>query len=368
MIGQKTSVANVGGVEGHVAHLAAGLVERGHEVTVFTRGRYGNPAPSTIDVRERWCIPLKHFEAISHSTLCSLETVASGFDVVHYHGVGPALTVPLAALRRRTSVCVTVHDQDYNKRKWSTFARYWLRAGERTAARHADDVIVVARYLERHMLAVHERETHYIPNGYVPEPRLPAGDVLARHGLEPQGYLMFLARLVPEKGADVLIDAVRRTDSPYKVAIVGGVSHSSAYGASLRELAAGDPRFLFLGHQSGDALAELRANAAYYVMPSFQEGLPLSLLEALSAGLPVIASNIPAVHEVDGTVSPERITLVPPGDAAALAEVIEQLPYPGNAPLERGISWPSWQDVAAQVEGVYLGAQRTVEEPEALRA
>jgi glycosyltransferase involved in cell wall biosynthesis len=368
MIGQKTSVANVGGVEGHVAHLAAGLVERGHEVTVFTRGRYGAPAPSNVEIRERWCIPLKHFEAISHSTLCSLESVVSGFDIVHYHGVGPALTVPLAGLRRRTSVCVTVHDQDYNKHKWSGFARYWLRAGERTACKHADNVIVVARYLERHMLAAHERATHYIPNGYVPEPRLPPGDVLVSHGLEPQRYLLFLARLVPEKGCDVLIEAIRRTDSPYRVAIVGGLSHSTAYGASLRELAAGDPRFTFLGHQSGDALAEIRANAAYYVMPSFQEGLPLSLLEALSAGLPVIASDIPAVHEVDGTVSPDRITLVPPGDATALAGVVEQLPFPGNQPLEHGISWPSWREVAAEVEGVYLGAPRVVAEPAAVRA
>lgn len=358
MIGQKTSVADVGGVEGHVAHLAAGLAERGHEVTVFTRSRYGAPPPGDVDIRQRWCLPLKHFEAIRHSAVCSFEALASGFDVVHYHGVGPALIVPVSALRPRTTVCVTVHDQDYNKRKWSPFARFWLRAGEKTACARADQVIVVARYLERHMLAAHDRESRYIPNGHEPVARLPATNVLAAHGLEPRRYLLFLARLVPEKGADVLIEAVRQTDTPYRVAIVGGDSHSTTYAASLHHLAAGDSRFVFLGHQSGDALAEIRANAGHYVMPSFQEGLPLSLLEALSAGLSVIASDIPAVSEINGTVSPERITLVPPGDAVALGEAIDNLPYPAEPPSDEGIAWPSWDEVAEEVERVYLGNRR----------
>ena len=358
MIGQKTSVADVGGVEGHVAHLAAGLAERGHEVTVFTRSRYGAPPPGDVDIRQRWCLPLKHFEAISHSAVCSFEALASGFDIVHYHGVGPALIVPVSALRPRTTVCVTVH----NRTTTSASGRPSLASGcgpEKTACARADQVIVVARYLERHMLAAHDRESRYIPNGHEPVARLPATNVLAAHRLEPRRYLLFLARLVPEKGADVLIEAVRRaTASPYRVAIVGGDSHSTTYAASLHHLAAGDSRFVFLGHQSGDALAEIRANAGHYVMPSFQEGLPLSLLEALSAGLSVIASDIPAVSEINGTVSPERITLVPPGDAVALAEAIDNLPYPAEPPSDEGMAWPSWDEVAEEVERVYMGGRR----------
>ncbi len=87
-------------------------------------------------------------------------------------------------------------------------------------------------------------------------------------------------------------------------------------------------------------------------MPSRQEELPLSLLEMLWYGLPVIASDIPAVHEVDGAVSAERVTLVPPGDAAALRAAIERLPAEPKI-MPGALDWPTWADVAADVEDVY---------------
>ena len=359
MIGQKTSVADVGGVEGHVAHLAAGLAERGHEVTVFTRSRYGAPPPGDVDIRQRWCLPLKHFEGMSHSAVCSFEALASGFDIVHYHGsrsradragVGPAPTHdrlrdgPRSGLQQAQVVAV----------------RSLLAAGRREdrlrASRPGDRGRSLSRSDRCSPHTTASRATSQ--TGTSRSRACLERSVLAAHGLEPRRYLLFLARLVPEKGADVLIEAVRRgTDTPYRVAIVGGDSHSTTYAASLHHLAAGNSRFVFLGHQSGDALAEIRANACHYVMPSFQEGLPLSLLEALSAGLSVIASDIPAVSEINGTVSPERITLVPPGDAVALAEAIDNLPYPAEPPSDEGIAWPSWDEVAEEVERVYLGGR-----------
>ena len=90
-------------------------------------------------------------------------------------------------------------------------------------------------------------------------------------------------------------------------------------------------------------------------MPSLQEGLPLSLLEMLWYGMPVIASDIPAVHEVDGAVPAEQVELVPPGDERALREAIERLPWPGRVGTPGDLHWPNWADVAEQVEGVYDG-------------
>jgi glycosyltransferase involved in cell wall biosynthesis len=139
---------------------------------------------------------------------------------------------------------------------------------------------------------------------------------------------------------------------------VGGASHSDEHAANLRRLAGDDPRIMFLGFQSGDALDELRTNAAAYVMPSRQEGLPLSLLEMLWYGLPVISSDIPAVHEIDGAVPGDRVTLVSPGDVAALRAAIERLPeQPVVTP--GALDWPTWADVAAEVEGVYQRIART---------
>jgi glycosyltransferase involved in cell wall biosynthesis len=356
MVGQKTNVTRFGGIERHVGLLANRLAERGHEVTVFTRGRYGDPVASSTGVHltRRPCIPSKHLEAITHSTLCAAESGLRGYDVVHFHGVGPCLTIPLAKVRRHGAVCATVHDQDYNKDKWSPFARRMLRAGEASACRHADRVITVAHYIQQHLELAYGTHAAYIPNGNDPLTVAPATDLLRGHGLEPGRYMLFLARLVPEKGCDVLIRAVRESGTEHRLAVVGGASHSDSYAESLRRLADDDPRIAFLGFQSGATLDELRTNAAAYVMPSRQEGLPLSLLEMLWYGMPVIASDIPAVHEVDGSVAPERLTLVPPGDVDGLRQAIEALPFPNNSHIPGELRWPTWADVAEQVEQIYL--------------
>jgi len=112
-------------------------------------------------------------------------------------------------------------------------------------------------------------------------------------------------------------------------------------------------RWIESTQQAGEVLDELRTNAGAYVMPSRQEGLPLSLLEMLSYSVPVIASDIPAVHEVDGAVAEDRLTLVPPGDVAALRGAIDRLPWPGRPGTPGLLNWPTWADVAAQVELVY---------------
>jgi glycosyltransferase involved in cell wall biosynthesis len=254
---------------------------------------------------------------------------------------------------RHSAVCATVHDQDYNKEKWSPFAQRVLRAGEASACKHADRVITVARYIQRHLEEAYGTHATYIPNGNDPLTLREANGTLSDHGLEPGGYLLFLARLVPEKGCDVLIRALREAQTPYRLAVVGGASHSDDYADSLRRLAEDDPRISFLGFQSGEALDELRSNAAAYVMPSRQEGLPLSLLEMLWYGMPVIASDIPAVHEIDGAVPQGRVTLVEPGNVDALRRAIEALPPPGDEPQAGDLHWPTWADVAEQVESVY---------------
>src|SRR2546430_5959839 len=165
--------------------------------------------------------------------------------------------------------------------------------------------------------------------------------------------MLFVARRVPEKGCDTLIRALRTSDTQYELAVVGGSSHSDGHERELHRLADGDPRIHFLGFQRGNALDELRTNAAAYVMPSRQEGLPLALLEALWYGMPVIASDIPAVHEVEGAAPAEQLTLVPPGDVDALRSAIDELPWPARESTPGRLRWPTWAEVAEEVERAY---------------
>jgi glycosyltransferase involved in cell wall biosynthesis len=355
MIGQKTDLQEFGGVERHVALISEHLAARGHDVTIFVRRGYGRPERETGSARAavRPCIPTKNLEAISHSSLCALESSLRGYDVIHFHAVGPCLAIPLARIRRKAIVCATVHDQDYNKGKWGGKAQWALRSGEAMACRRADVVIAVAHYLQDHLRKTHGRDALYIPNGNDPLSLAPTARALQGFGLEPGRYMLFLARLVPEKGCDTLIRALRSSDTPYKLAVVGGSSHSDRHERELHELADGDPRIRFLGFQSGQALDELRTNAAAYVMPSRQEGLPLALLEALWYGMPVIASDIPAVHEVDGAAPEDQLTLVPPGDVEALRTAIEDLPWPARESTPGRLRWPTWGEVAEEVERVY---------------
>jgi glycosyltransferase involved in cell wall biosynthesis len=356
MIGQKTNLLHIGGVETHVHYLTKELERRGHEVVTFIRRQYGfdmvgRPPGAVVS---RPCIRTKHFEAITHSSVCALDAGLRGFDVIHFHGVGPSLAIRLARVRRRPAVCVTIHDQDYNKDKWSRAARRMLRMGESSAVRRADGLIVVARYLRNHIAETYGRVADYIPNGAESLTFRGPGETLSRFGLEPGRYVMFVGRLVPEKGCDNLIRALRASSTPYSLAVIGGASHSDGYVEYLHELAAGDPRVKFLDRQSGDPLAELRSNAAAYVMPSLQEGLPLAMLEALWFGLPVIATDIPAVHELDAETLAERVTLVPPANIESLRSALDELPFPAARPNRPGsLVWPDWSDVAAQVESVY---------------
>jgi glycosyltransferase involved in cell wall biosynthesis len=324
---------------------------------VFTRPRYGTgPARANVALLPRPSVPGKHLETITHCTLSAVEANLRHFDIVHVHGVGPALTLPLLRLSRRAKLCVTIHDQDYNKDKWSATAKLVLRIGERSACRFGDEVIVVARYLQRHLELVHGRGSHYVPSGRESIDMPPPGDNLRRFGLEPRRYLLFVGRLVPEKGCHVLVEAMERSSTQHRLAVVGGDSHSARYVRSLHARAAGDPRVVFLGQLSRGQLAEVRSNAGAFVMPSLQEGLPLSLLEALYAGLPVIATDIAASHEVIGGTPRDRLELVPPRDAEALRAAIDRVRYPSPDARPGMLPWPTWAEVAVQTEAVYRRA------------
>jgi glycosyltransferase involved in cell wall biosynthesis len=155
--------------------------------------------------------------------------------------------------------------------------------------------MVVSHTLQQYYRQRYERQTTYIPNGASPIKRCTPRQ-LAKWGLLPDNYVLFLGRLSPEKNCHLLIDAFEHIRTDMKLVLVGGSSHSDAYVESLRRHQS--ERICFLPWASGVTLEELLSNAALFVLPSDLEGLSLALLDAMAAGVCVLTSDIPENNEV----------------------------------------------------------------------
>lgn len=296
MIGQKGIPATYGGIERHVDEIARRLVPMGIDVDVFCRFHY-TPAGATyhgVKLLRRPSIHTKHLDAISHVTWATFEAMLRRYDVVHYHALGPALFSGLPRLSGSKTV-VTVHGLDWKREKWGRFARWFLHRCEGPAAHFPDRTIVVSKTLREHFKAVHGTETTFIPNGTsLPQPR-PAKKILSL-GLTPGKYVLFVGRLVPEKGVHFLCEAFSQIDTDMTLALAGGLSFSGGYADLLKQYEG--PRVKRLDYVFGEALDELWSNAYCVVQPSTMEGLSIALLEALSYGRCVLVSDIPENLEV----------------------------------------------------------------------
>jgi glycosyltransferase involved in cell wall biosynthesis len=327
MIGQRGVPATFGGIEHHVEELGSRLAARGHDVTVFCRTNYVAARPSRYRGMRLHHLPTvgrKHLDAIVHSALASMCTLGGGFDIVHYHALGPGVLAPLPRYLSSARVVQTVHGLDNHRAKWSRPAQAFLTSAVWLSARVPDATITVSRALADHYARQYGRDVVHIPNGIeAPLERPGAREITERWGLAPASYVLFVGRLVPEKAPDVLIRAFRRVQCELRVVLAGGSSFTDAFTRHLHELAARDRRVLLAGYVYGRALAELYANAAAFVLPSSLEGMPLTLLEAASYGTPLVASDIPPHVEVLGEERPGR-RLFPCGDEVALARALER--------------------------------------------
>jgi len=283
--------------------------------------------------------------------------------VLHIQAVGPALMTPLARLLG-LKVVVTHHGPDYDRQKWGRFAKLVLQLGERFGMRWSNGRIVISETIRSLVREKHGRESTLIPNGVV-VPEMPGTlGALALSGLEPGKYVLLVSRLVPEKRHLDLIAAFQRAALPgWKLAIVGASDHPDAYVRQVLDVAAATPGVVCTGLQTGLALRELYAHAGMFVLPSSHEGLPIAMLEALSYGLPVVASDIPANLEVGLPVE----HYFPLGDVSALAARLQEFaaqPLTAEARESRR-AWVSerfdWRDIAKRTLAVYqavvLGAK-----------
>ena len=329
MLGHKRIPSREGGIEIVVEELASRMANAGHQVVCYNRaGHHVSGAAYDTEKRKQYgavrlktvpTIEKKGLAAVSSSFFACLCSALSRYDVVHIHAEGPAFFSFLPKLFGKR-VVVTVHGIDWQREKWkSGFGSKYIRQGEKNAVRYADEIIVLSKGVQDYFQQTYGRTTRFIPNGVnVPEKR-PAEDISQKYGLTKDSYILYLGRLVPEKGIRYLIEAFRQVRTDKRLVIAGGSSDTDTFTEELHEMAKDDPRILFTGFVQGQTLEELYSNAYLYTLPSDLEGMPLSLLEAMSYGNACVVSDIPECTEV----VEEKALVFPKGNVNALRECLQ---------------------------------------------
>lgn len=307
MFGQKR-LSREGGVEIVVKELCTRMVRDGYSVTCYNRTGHHVSGAEYDDFNEIEqeglrqkkvpTIEKKGLAAVSASFFAAVCSAFGRYDVVHIHAEGPAFFAWIPKLFGK-KVVVTIHGLDWQREKWKAgLGSKFIRQGERNAVKYADGIIVLSKGVQEYFRNTYGRKTFFIPNG-VNRPEIRREEFInQKFGLTKDSYILFLGRLVPEKGVQYLIKAFKSVNTEKKLVIAGGSSDTDSFIKELKELARDDQRIIFTGFVQGQLLDELYSNAYIYTLPSDLEGMPLSLLEAMSYGNCCLVSDIPECVEV----------------------------------------------------------------------
>lgn len=355
-IGGRGVIAKYSGIETYYEEMGKCLAAKGLEVTVYCRN-YFTPDLRTYRGMNIVRLPAfrsKHLETVLHTFLSTIHAMFGRNDIIHFHATGPALFSFLPRLMGKKTA-VTVQGLDWQRKKWGRLAAFVLRLGEAAAVRLPNETMVVSRSLRDFYRARYERETHYIPNG-TSERKCSSSSTLEHFGLQKQRYILFLGRFSPEKNCHLLIEAFSRIQTPFKLVMAGGSSHSDGYVTELRERAKENKNIVLLDWLSGKELDEVLGNAALFVLPSDLEGMSLALLDAMGAGVCVLVSDVPENKEL---VDNAGFTFAR-GNTSDLERMLRFLlanpvlrrekALLAQRKIEHGFLWPG---IADEVEAVY---------------
>lgn len=303
MIGHKRIPSREGGVEVVVEEISTRLVKEGYQVDVYNR-KGKNVQDKNADKDKKKIknykgvkiitiptINKKGIDALLYSFFASIKALFGKYDVLHYHAEGSCAMLWIPHLFRK-KIVVTIHGLDWQRSKWDGFATKYIKFGEKLAVKYADEIIVLSKGVQDYFKENYNRDTVFIPNG-VNKPVIREPNIIKeKYGLEKNEYILFLARIVPEKGVHHLIEAYKKIDTDKKLVIAGGASHTNNYLEEIKKMAEDDDRIIMTGFVQGDELEELYSNCYIYCLPSEIEGMPLSLLEAMSYRCNCLVSNI----------------------------------------------------------------------------
>jgi len=347
-----------GGIEKYTSELGSRLVQRGHEVTVYTMRHYGDVPERYLGMR---IVSVPSFAAPCLQKLSCSATAAINsswkkkYDIVHFHSFAPGAFAWLPRLRGAKCV-LQLHSLEWKRKRWGTVGSSVVKILEKLALSQSHINTAVSRTQCAFYRTHRGIEMQYIPTAADVKPKTEASEIF-RLGLEPNTYILFACRLVPEKGAHYLVSAFRRLDTDMKLVIAGDAQGAVEYRKKLIELAGGDSRILFPGFVEGRLIEELFSHCYMYVQPSEVEGLSLSILEAMSYGHCCLVSDIPENLEAIGDAgfhfmnrNIDDLT----DRLCCLLEHSEDVASVNIGAKERIRQHYSWQSISEQIEKLYL--------------
>ncbi len=367
MIGHKRIPSREGGVEVVVEELSTRLVKDGYQVDVYNR-KGKNVQDKKADKSKKKLkeykgvriitiptINKKGLDALIYSILATIRALFGHYDVIHFHAEGPCAMLWLPHLFGIRTVA-TIHGLDWQRSKWGGLGAKYIKFGEKVAAKYADEIIVLSKGVEKYFLNTYNRKTHFIPNG-VEKPTIRNAKIIKeKYGLEKNSYILFLARIVPEKGLHYLIEAYNQIKTDKKLVIAGGASHTNDYLKKIKEMVKNNPNIIMTGFVQGKELEELYSNCFMYCLPSDIEGMPLSLLEAMSYGCRCLVSDIEENIQVTGKYG----HTFKHGDISSLknelGELIDKKSDYNQCQISTYILTKfDWESVTLQIEKIYRG-------------
>lgn len=369
MIGHKRFPSREGGVEVVVQELATRLVEAGYQVTVYNRSGHhvSGKKFDTNHKKRKWIykgvnvdtvftIHGKGLAAFTSSFFATIKAIFGKYDFIHYHAEGACVMIWIPHLFGIKTIA-TIHGLDWQRRKWNRFARWYLKLGEKIAVKYADEVIVLTKSNQNYFKKEYGRNTVIIHNG-IEKPAYRKVDLIKQKwDLEKDSYIVFVSRIVPEKGIENLIEAFKQVNTDKKLVIAGGASDTNEFFIKIKQMAADDERIIFTNFIQGRDLEELYSNSYVYVLPSEIEGMPMSLLEAMSYGNCCLVSDIRENEEI----VEDHALMFQKGDVNDLREKLQLLcddskivhKYKGKS-SEFICNKYGWDDAVKAIINVYL--------------
>lgn len=365
MIGHKRVPSREGGVEIVVEEISTRLVKKGHSVDIYNRkGR--NVQDRNTDQQNRKIkyykgakiitiptINKKGFDALIYSFLATVRSLFGKYDCIHYHAEGSCAMIWIPHLFKIRTI-VTIHGLDWKRAKWGGIATKYIKFGEKMAAKYADEIIVLSEGVRQYFKEEYNRNTNFIPNGVNKPTKRNNNAIKEKWNLEKDSYILFLARIVPEKGVHYLINAFKLINTDKKLVIAGGASHTNDYLKRIKEISKEDDRIIMTGFVQGEELEELFENTFLYCLPSDIEGMPISLLEAMSYGCNCLVSDIEENSQVIG----DKAQTFKKGDINDLKIKLEQALEGKNRYRKKDISdyilnKYNWDNVIEKTENLY---------------